>query len=272
MNSHRLRRLLFISTLVVATIITLSLMSGTSVSKKRQLTFKLQAPAFIRTAYAQENPTAFDLGAYLDQEAGISAYYKSPDAITLSQVRGQFRTIETETADYIIGSVAVLNYEEHFDVHVYVHKTGWILAYYLRADPVSKIIDVKAMTLNTTKLKSVISSVAGAAGAPFTDVTYYDFRYPNATNLIFVAEDVSNGDDFTIQLPSSFGYFERSWALYAAGYPDYFKVDGLNVPNQIYNQSASVYGTLTASQLLPDTPHIINADNYGVLVIVYRVP
>lgn len=110
-----------------------------------QVALALQAPPFVNVAHAAAaSQGTFDLGAYLDQEAGISAYYKSPDAITLSQVRGQFRTIEMETPDFIIGSVAVPNYEEHFDVHVYVHNNGWILAYYLRADPVNKIIDVKA--------------------------------------------------------------------------------------------------------------------------------
>jgi hypothetical protein len=138
-------------------------------------TLRLEA-LFIRTAYAQENPTAFDLGAYLDQEAGISAYYKSPDAITLSQVRGQFRTIEAETADYIIGSVAVPNHSENFDAHVYVHTTGWILAYYLRADPISRSL-MYILDNQYDEVETVVSIIASAAGAPFTDVTYYDFRY-----------------------------------------------------------------------------------------------
>ena len=55
----------------------------------------LQAPLFVNIARAaQANPAAFDLSAYLDQEAGISAYFHSPDAINLNLVRGQFRTIE----------------------------------------------------------------------------------------------------------------------------------------------------------------------------------
>jgi hypothetical protein len=233
---------------------------------------RLEAPAFIHTAYAQGQPTAFDLGAYLDQEAGISAYYKSPDAITLSQVRSQFRTIETETADYIIGSVAVPNHPDNFDAHVYVHKTGWILAYYLRPDPVSKIIDVYNSTINTTKLKTVVSAVAGAAGAPFTDVTYYDFRYPNATNMLFVAENISNGNQFTIQLPSTYGYFDRGWALNNfGGGSAIFRVDGVDIPN-IWNGANMWYGTITSAQLLPDTPHTVTVDDYGVIVIVYRVP
>ena len=175
---------------------------------------QLVAPPFVHIAYAQANPAAFDLGAYLDQEAGISAYYKSPSTITLSQVRSTFRTIETETADYIIGSVPVTGYAEHYDAHVYVHKTGWIMAYYLRTDPVSKVIDVLAQTIDTTKLRTVVLTVAAAAGAPFTDVTYYDFRYTNATNMLLVAEDDDNGNTFTISVPSTYAYFERGWAAY----------------------------------------------------------
>jgi hypothetical protein len=235
-------------------------------------TLRLEAPPFVRTAYAQENPTAFDLGAYLDQEAGISAYYKSPDAITLSQVRGQFRTIETETADYIIGSVAVPNHPENFDAHVYVHTTGWILAYYLRADPVSKIVDVYNSTIDTTKLKTVVSIIASAAGAPFTDVTYYDFRYPNATNMLFVAEDIADGHDFTIKMPSAYGYFERGWALHNfSGGSAYFLLDGVDL-SEVWGGNSMFYGTITASSLLPDIQHAILVDDYGVLVLIYRVP
>ena len=98
---------------------------------------QLQPPPFVQDAVsAEQAPAAFDIGQKLDAEAGISAYYKSPDEINLSQVKSLFRTIELETADYIIGSIPVpSNPEELFDVHVYVHKTGWILGYYLRDDP-----------------------------------------------------------------------------------------------------------------------------------------
>jgi hypothetical protein len=237
---------------------------------KADKAFDLIAPEFVTRA-KPISPDSF-IGDLLDQEAGISAYYKSPDAIVLSQVRGTFRTIEVETAEYIVGSVAVLNHPEHFDAHVYVSTNGWILAYYLRSDPVGKIVDVYGSTINTTKLKTVVAAVASAAGAPFTDATYYDFRYPNATNMLFVAEDLSNGNDFTIQLPSTYGYFERGWAInnFNSG-STYFQLDGVNL-SYTWVGNAMGYGTITASQLLPDVPHTILVDYYGVLVLVYRVP
>jgi hypothetical protein len=234
---------------------------------------ELKAPEFV--ANADPNSAESFIGDLLDQEAGISAYYKSPSAITLSQVRSTFRTIETETAEYIIGSVAVTGYEEHYDAHVYVNTNGWILAYYLRADPVSKIIDLLAQTINTTKLRTVVSTVAGAAGAPFTDVTYYDFRYPNATHMLLVAEDNDNGNSFTISVPSTYGYFERGWANYDNWYHNFW-FDGVGMPNTVWNANSMSYGTLTASQVLPDVTHTFTVDTsdneYGVLVLVYQVP
>jgi hypothetical protein len=233
-------------------------------------TTALQAPAFLQAAHAAGTA---DVLMRIDEEAGISAYFKAPDAITLSQVRSVFRVIETETADYILGSVAVSNYLENYDVHVYVHKNGWILAYYLRSDPIAKIIDALAQTLNTTKLKTVVATVAGAAGASFGDVTYYDFRYPSATHMLLVAEDSVAGNDFTIKLPSSYGYFERGWATLASCCDGSFNING--VPMAYTGADGSYrmhYGPIAASQMLPDVTHKITIPVWGVLVIIYRVP
>ena len=272
MNTQSFRKLSFIGAVTIVLLVTFGLVYKPGTSATSNPVINLQRPSFVGIANAGVGlPSPAGIGEQLDAEAGISAYYKAPDAITLSQVRGQFRTIETETTDYIIGSVAVPNHPEHFDVHVYVNKNGWILAYYLRSDPVSKIADTYAATINTTKLKTVVSAIASAAGAPFSDVTYYDFRYPNATNILLVAEDYANGNDFTIQLPSSYGYFERSWALRNYSGDAYFQLDGSNL-SAVYGDAYMLYGTITASQLLPDTTHRIIVDDYGILVIVYRVP
>jgi hypothetical protein len=246
---------------------------GKGKATNSDVVFKLEAPSFVRTAYAEADDTSsFDLGALLDQEAGISAYYKASIEINLNQVRDQFRTIEMETADFIIGSVAIPNHPEHFDVHVYVNKNGWILAYYLNHDPLAKIVEVYTEDVNTTKLKTAVAIIAGAAGSPLTDVTYYDFRYPNATNILFVAEHISGGNEFTIKIPSTYGYFERSWALkdiHCCGW--FFQLNGTNLTST-YVVHPMAYGTISASQLLPDVTHTIRVDDYGVLVILYRVP
>lgn len=239
-----------------------------SINDGRTSTLLLEPPSFVRVVQAGINSATDDIGTKLDQEAGISAYYKSTDPITLSLVRGQYRTIETEATDYIIGSVAVEDYVEHFDAHVYVHKDGWILAYYLKDTPVSKIVDTKTYNISTSKLISAIAKIASAAGVPFSDASYYDFRYPNATKMMFVYEDSANGNDFTILLPSNYSYYERSYIV--SGYPSYgFKIDG-NSPTPMYQEAYLQYGYVLTSMLQTDITHTVVASHNAVLIIVYR--
>jgi len=228
--------------------------------------YALKAPAFVQSARADDS----FIGQKLDEEAGISAYMQSTSQIDLQQVRSVFRTIEIETPDYLIGSVAVPNYAEHFDVHVYVHVDGWILAYYMQDEPVAKIIDGKNHSVAATKLDNVVAVVAGAGGVPFSGVSYYDFRYPNATHMLLVGEENEGaGNTFTIQIPSSFGYFERSYSV--IGWPHKFELDGTEL-SYMFRGDDNEYGIITAAQLLPDVVHTVVTEDYGVLVIVYRVP
>ena len=75
----------------------------------------LKAPPFVSVAKAADAAVT----STISDEAGISAYFQTPSPITLSSVRGKFRTIELETTDYIIGSVPLKDYPESYDVHVY---------------------------------------------------------------------------------------------------------------------------------------------------------
>jgi len=231
----------------------------------------LKAPSFIRVANAQEEPAAAPMG-FPQDEAGISAYFKSASPVTLADVRGVYRVIEVQTADYIIGSVQVADYPELYDVHVFVHRDGWFVAYYLSADPVSKMIDITNYTgqVIATLFERTLSTVAVTAGVPFPGVTFYDFRYPNATHLMLVGENEEDGREFTIKLTSAYAYYERSWALMNVSGNWYFKVDGVaQSPTEGNNPW---YGVLAPAQLLPDSTHTITVDNNGVLALVYRVP
>ncbi len=230
-------------------------------------TIQLRPPSFVTEARADSSV----IGNILDTEAGISAYGQFPSGVVLSQIKGLFRTIELETSSYIIGSIGVPNYSEHYDVHVYVNQNGWILAYYPKGEPVSIIVDIRQTDLNSNKLKTVIALVAATVGAPVPTLTYYHFAYPNATNILMVAEDSAGGNTFTIKLPSTYGYSEFSWALHN-GYPYDFSVDGTNNPHIVWDENYYVLGFIYTSELLPDVEHTITADIYGVLVILYRVP
>jgi hypothetical protein len=88
---------------------------------------------------------------------------------------------------------------------------------------------------------------------------------------MLLGETFDSGDNtFTIQLPSSYAYYERSWTLYSFGGDAYFTVNGQRQSGMAGNNPW--FGVLTAAQLLPDTTHAITVDDYGVLAIVYRVP
>jgi len=223
----------------------------------------LQPPPFMaQAAHAQaDNPAAF-----LQTEAGMSAYVKTNEAISLDLIKNAFTIIEDQTADYIIGSTS-------YDTHMYIHKDGWIVVYYFAADPIGKIIDVAGQT--TTKLETVISQTATKGNLTYDAVKFYHFKYPNATKMKFITK--ANGT-FELTIPSSFTYYERSWSyrcLTNCNSTIHLWLDG-----QIVGAIAgtdSKWGTITASQLQPDILHTIKADFsaniYGTrltFILLYR--
>ena len=152
---------------------------------------------------------------FLEDEAGITAYTNVGRAINLSAVKNAFRTIEHETADYVIGSVAIPDYTESEDVHVYIHKDGWLAAYYLKDEPVAKIIDsahYEGGQISGTKLDLALLEVSNALGLPIVDVKYYDFVAPQANQLLLVVDRQDQQEDsFEILIPNDLTVFERSW-------------------------------------------------------------
>jgi hypothetical protein len=249
----------------------------------------LKSPPFLRVARAETGSTVSEI----EDEAGISAYFEASRIIDLEDVRDIFRTIEVETADYIIGSVPVSGYAETQDVHVYVHMDGWALAYYLAADPVGKVFDWQDYdgSTITTKLEKTLIAVADAASLPLPDLTYYDFRHPSASHLMLIAEAqyAAGSDSFEVNLPGGFSYYERSWSHGSYGIDGMYglcrtrySLDGVEIsydtPDHYWYIS---HGFLTASQLSPDEFHTIEVwfndssycDNtFGGLALVYEVP
>ena len=180
--------------------------------------------------------------------------------------------------------MAVPEYPESQDVHVYVHRDGWFLAYYQAADPAGKIIDWRVYQANGhtvlyTKLESALSVAALPAGISPSGVSFYDFRYPNANRMLFVADWVhSSSDQFQVNLPSDFAYFERSWSHTAEWYGE-FKLNGQRVALAA-GSWAMLYGSFSSVQLPPSQYNVFDVSSwggnsghvYGGLVLIYRVP
>lgn len=279
MNTKIIRILLVVGVVAVALLATFGLVSKPSVLANGGTVFSLQAPPFVSVARAEPGSVA----SAIRDEAGMSAYFSATTSIDLNNVKDAFRTIEVSTTNYIIGSVAVANYPESEDVHVYIHKDGWFLAYYLKADPVGKIFDWRKYnesnhTSLTTKLENTLAKVAGYAPVSFPGATYYDFRYPNATNLMLIADWSTGYDSFEVKLPGSFTFYERSWSAGTTSDGSY-QLDSVTIATLGCCGWQTAQGTLSASQLLPDQFHAIALDNpyhdnnvYAGLALVYRVP
>ena len=247
---------------------------------------KLEPPRFVNVARADSSAIA----SRLDDEAGIAAYYQASVPVDLDDVRDLYHTIKIETPDYILGSMPVPDNWEDYDPHVYIHTSGWMLAYYLRDEPAVKLFDWQtyAGTMTPTRFQAVLNHVAAILSLPDPTLTYYDFRYPNATNLLLAVEDVQTtstwlAESFDI-LDTSFIYYERSWGLGGTfgycnncnGWANY-QLDGAEI-HRINAETATRFDTgfLSVAQLLPDDPHTIDVTNgtgngfiMGALAIVY---
>ena len=242
-----------------------------------QFVRSLQRPPFLSTVRAQDGPEQLDIGEYLDEEAGIAAWCQTPVAIDLSRVQDQCQVIEIETQDYLICSVSVPGYAlDEWDTHVYVHTDGWIVAYYMNTDVTGRIVDLLGKTIDSTLVENMVETMAGEAGTGCSAASLYDFRHPDATNMLFVAEDDgADGSTYTINTPASYDYMDRAWAKYNQYGTCTYTIDGAQ-PTAIVNVSVFCIGPVTYAQLVPGTTHTVNVNangsDYGVLMLTYAVP
>lgn len=238
----------------------------------------LRMPSFIQVAHAADTGISA-----ISEQAGFAAWFQASSPINLANIRDQYRTIETETSDYIIGSVAVGDYPESEDVHVYMHKAGWIMAYYLKTEPVTKAIDwrdfeANGLTTLATKFENTIANLMVIIGSPFDGVTYYDFRYPNATHVMLIAEandgaGCGPGDNaFGLNVPLALTVYERSWF---AGGSQGARIS-LNGGDVGSSGGGNDQGALLVTQLPPDEFHTVEVHKghcaiaHGGIGLVYR--
>lgn len=184
------------------------------------------------------NPTITQsaLTTFLDEEAGMSVYTDVGQSLDLSKAKAEYKTIEKETSEYIVGSVSLPDLPESDDVHCFVHKNGWIVVYYLEEEPASKIIDWNwclAGKLTKTKLQIGLDEMCVALGVTATDMNYYHFQYPYANKWMIIIDN----DSFRVKIPSDFTFYERSYSHFC--------------------DSKVGYERITSSQLTPDAFHTV---------------
>jgi len=188
----------------------------------------LVKPPFIASAteLMGGGSTALQGTTFLEEEAGISAYVNVAREIDLEKAKTAFKSIETANESYIIGQIALEGYNpEYVAPHAYVHKDGWIITYYLKNEPSSKIMQWNGYgggKITTTTLADAIKKVCDAITFNYntikSNLKYYDFEYPNANRMMLITEWIEGGggkvysDQFNLTIPTECELYEASWS------------------------------------------------------------
>jgi hypothetical protein len=153
-----------------------------------------------------------------EDEAGISAYVHAKSSVNLNDAKPAFATIERETDDYIIGTVALSKHTEEQYPHVYVSTDGWVVAYYPNDRPASWILpwaDYSGGEISSTTLSKAAGIVCSEIGGTTTGMKYYDFRYEDASKMMIIVESASwSTDFFKVTIPTTFSTYAVDWSHY----------------------------------------------------------
>jgi len=152
-------------------------------------------------------------------EAGISAYVHAKTSVNLKSVKPAFDSIERETSDYIIGTVALDKHTEEEYPHVYVSTDGWVVAYYPNDRPSSWILpwaDYSGGEISSTTLSKAAGIVCSQIGGTTTGLKYYDFRYEDASKMMIIVESTTGTNFFKVTIPTSFATYAVDWSHYAS--------------------------------------------------------
>ena len=244
----------------------------------------LEQPSLVASAAAATGGQEQEQGGvnFLEQEAGISAYVKLDQPIDLEQVREAFKTIETVSDEYIIGEVALPDLPEKAHPHVYVNKDGWIVAYYSKDEPASKItqwIGYDGGTITTTTLEDAIRKIWDAFKAPFPFpqlvIKYYDFEYPNANRIMLITETTDKWwggvDKFYLKIPAGCHLFEASWTLHhRGGWHGELWLDDTLIKR--IDERGIKYGNLGLKEEFRHTIKVYNHKGFtgAAIVLIYR--
>lgn len=189
------------------------------------------------------------------------------------------------------GYERLTEFDEDAEVQVFLHHDGWIVAYLTRHQTASALFDwvnYEEKRLTSTIIESVVELLALDSGVDDFKVDYYDFRYPDATNLMLVADHADAdrpNESFEIIIPRQITVYESFWSSAQFGIRTYYnsRYPGECVLND--EKLASLdpggerwrlwSGELTKAKLPPDTNHklSVSADNrssYCGIAIVYR--
>jgi hypothetical protein len=187
--------------------------------------------------------------------AGPAAYTILSNAVSLAQVRPLFATITAESADYIQGDYLLAGRNER--VGLIIGQAGWILAYLPVNQGSEYLYDCRSVSSsqpgNTiSRPELAIQQIAAALEITNTSVSFYDFRYPQATGVTQHWNYLygSGTQESSIELPLTNTYLERGYAFCTAlANSEFWLNDALVDEQDAITQIIYRYGKLTEEQL-----------------------
>ena len=175
--------------------------------------FSLAVPAFAQNADADQFPNS---------EVGICAYVKLEQTIDLTRAEVVFKGIEAKEDEYVVGTIELPSLSEDMWPHVYISSSGWIMAYYPKTEPTSRLVQwvgYQRDEITTTTLRDALVQVSQQIGLSMATVgasmAYYHFQYPEATNLLIAVDTETGTDSFAYTIPFGLNLYEASWSHYA---------------------------------------------------------
>jgi hypothetical protein len=153
-------------------------------------------------------------------EAGICAWVKAKSSVpNLNAAVPAFATIERQTDDYIIGTVAMSWHTEEEYPHVYVSTDGWVVAYYPNDRSSGWLLPwyyYSGGPISTTTLKEAAQIVCDQIGGTTTGLKYYDFRHPEATKMMIIVESTTGSEWFKVTIPTNYTTSRVDWSHYGS--------------------------------------------------------
>jgi hypothetical protein len=214
------------------------------------------------------NAGATDGTTFPVDEAGLAAYVKVNESIDLEKVMDLYPYVEVVNETYVIGQV--YNADGQY-TRLYVGADGWVIPYIQRDRHASYIVRWNRSSPYDPTPKSVaamntfeesISRVCGNLEVDYEtikpSIKYYDFEYPNATNIMIVldiAEGVGSSDYFELWIPpeSIAIVNESSWSHYT-DFGSLLQLDG-GQTNALTSSHESM--NVGSSSLSPNDSHTI---------------
>lgn len=164
----------------------------------------------------EERSTTFPV-----DKAGIGAYVRLDDieGIDLRAFANALSSVEELNESYVIGTlkIEVAPYDSgspqlFTEPHLYIGSDGWIVAYYLRTEESSRIMQWKSYQpgkIETTTLKDAIDYIVQKVGATYSSpVKYYHFAFPEANKMTLVVDH----NDFYVAIPGTL--YEASYGVF----------------------------------------------------------